>query len=201
MNFAVYATSWIWLALEVGLRVRDRITRRGSTSRDRATRRTIMLMIVPAILAATAVSYLVPTGSPLRLAGAGTGADAGAGSVSWPVVAGLAVMWLGLAIRAWAIVVLGRSFRTTVEIDADQPVVARGPYRWVRHPAYTGVLLLATGYGLAMGNWLSLLITVTVPAVAMLRRIGVEETALVETLGRPYEVYRTRTKRLVPGLW
>jgi protein-S-isoprenylcysteine O-methyltransferase Ste14 len=197
MNFAVYITSWIWLALEVSLRVRDRITRRGSTSRDGATRRTIMLMIVPAILAATAVSYLVPAGSPLRLAGAG----ANAGSVTWPVVAGLAVMWLGLAIRTWAIVVLGRSFRTTVEIDADQLVVARGPYRWVRHPAYTGVLLLAAGYGLAMGNWLSLLITVTMPAVAMLRRIGVEETALVETLGRPYEVYRTRTKRLVPGLW
>jgi protein-S-isoprenylcysteine O-methyltransferase Ste14 len=63
------------------------------------------------------------------------------------------------------------------------------------------VLLLAAGYGLAMGSWLSLLITVTVPAVAMLRRIGVEETALVETLGRPYEIYRTHTKLLVPGLW
>lgn len=191
MNFAVYATSWIWLALEVGLRVRDRITRRGSTSRDGTTRRTIMLMIVPAILAATAVSYLVPAHSPLLLPGARP----------WPVAAGLAIMWLGLVVRTWAIAVLGRSFRTTVEIDAGQPVVERGPYRWVRHPAYTGVLLLATGYGLAMGNWLSLLVTVAVPAVAMLRRIGVEEAALVETLGRPYEIYRTHTKRLVPGLW
>lgn len=191
MNFAVYATSWIWLALEVGLRVRDRITRRGSTSRDGTTRRTIMLMIVPAILAATAVSYLVPAHSPLLLPGARP----------WPVAAGLAIMWLGLVVRTWAIAVLGRSFRTTVEIDAGQPVVERGPYRWVRHPAYTGVLLLATGYGLAMGNWLSLLVTVAVPAVAMLRRIGVEEAALVETVGRPYENYRTHTKRLVPGLW
>lgn len=191
MNFAVYATSWIWLALEVGLRVRDRITRRGSTSRDGTTRRTIMLMIVPAILAATAVSYLLPAHSPLLLPGARL----------WPVAAGLAIMWLGLVVRTWAIAVLGRSFRTTVEIDAGQPVVERGPYRWVRHPAYTGVLLLATGYGLAMGNWLSLLVTVAVPAVAMLRRIGVEEAALVETVGRPYENYRTHTKRLVPGLW
>ena len=80
-------------------------------------------------------------------------------------------------------------------------MVERGPYRWVRHPAYTGVLLLAAGYGLAMGNWLALLITVAVPAVAMLRRIGVEETALTETLGQPYRIYRTHTKRLVPGLW
>jgi protein-S-isoprenylcysteine O-methyltransferase Ste14 len=191
MNFAVYATSWLWLALEVGLRVRDRITGRGSTGRDGATRRAIMLMIGPAILAATAASYLVPAHSPLLLPGPRLG----------PVAAGLAVMGLGLAVRVWAIAVLGRSFRTTVEIDDGQAVVQSGPYRWVRHPAYTGVLLLAAGYGLAMGNWLSLLITVTVPAVAMLRRIGVEETALAETLGRPYELYRTHTKRLVPGLW
>ncbi len=49
MMFAVYGTSWIWLALEAGLRVRDRTARRGSTGRDGATRRTIMLMIVPAV--------------------------------------------------------------------------------------------------------------------------------------------------------
>ena len=52
-----------------------------------------------------------------------------------------------------------------------------------------------------MGNWLSLVITLAVPCAAMLRRISVEETALVETLGRRFEVYRAHTKRLVPGLW
>jgi hypothetical protein len=51
------------------------------------------------------------------------------------------------------------------------------------------------------GNWLSLIITLAVPCAAMLRRISVEETALVETLGRRSEVYRAHTKRLVPGLW
>ena len=193
MNVAVYATSWIWLALEVGLRIRDRIAHRGSTGRDGATRRTIMLMIVPAVLAATAISYLLPAASPLLLPGSR--------SVPWPDVAGLAVMWLGLAVRVWAITVLGRSFRTTVEIDDNQRVIQSGPYRWIRHPSYTGVLLLAAGYGLAMGNWLSLVITLAVPCAAMLRRISVEETALVETLGRRYEVYRAHTKRLVPGLW
>jgi protein-S-isoprenylcysteine O-methyltransferase Ste14 len=192
MMFVVYVTSWIWLALEVGLRIRDRVARRGSTGRDGATRRTIMLLIVPAVLAATATSYLLPAHSPLLLPATRP--------VPWPPLAGLALMWLGLIVRSWAIVTLGRSFRTTVEIDDGQDVVQSGPYRWVRHPSYTGVLLLAAGYGLAMGNWLALLITVTVPTVAMLRRISVEEAALVETLGRPYEVYRTHTKRLVPGL-
>jgi putative exporter of polyketide antibiotics len=103
MNLAVDITSWIWLALEVGLRVRDRIAHRGSTGRDGATRRTIMVMIVPAVLAATALGYLLLPASPLLLPGAR--------QVPWPEVAGLAVMWLALAVRVWAIAVLGRRFR------------------------------------------------------------------------------------------
>ena len=53
-------------------------------------------------------------------------------------VAGPIVMWTGLVVRIWAIVVLGQSFRTTVEVDTGQKVVESGPYRWVRHPSYTG---------------------------------------------------------------
>jgi protein-S-isoprenylcysteine O-methyltransferase Ste14 len=98
-------------------------------------------------------------------------------------------------------VVLGRAFRTTVEVERGQEVVTRGPYRWVRHPSYSGVLLLAAGYGLAAGNWLSLLLTIVLPLVSVLLRITVEEQALVRMLGRPYERYRAATKRLVPGIW
>jgi len=71
----------------------------------------------------------------------------------------------------------------------------------VRHPSYTGVLLLAAGYGLAAGNWLSLLCTVVLPPAAVLLRIDVEEQVLTRVLGRPYERYRAATKRLVPGVW
>jgi len=68
----------------------------------------------------------------------------------------LIVMWLGLAIRIWAIAVLGNAFRTTVEVDPGQRVVSTGPYEWVRHPSYTGLLLIVSGFGLAEGNWLAL---------------------------------------------
>jgi protein-S-isoprenylcysteine O-methyltransferase Ste14 len=111
------------------------------------------------------------------------------------------VMWAGLILRGWSVTVLGRAFRTTVEVDRGQEVVARGPYRWVRHPSYSGVLLLAAGYGLAAGNWLSLVLTVVLPLVSILARIAVEEQTLVRVLGRPYEHYRSGTKRLVPGIW
>jgi protein-S-isoprenylcysteine O-methyltransferase Ste14 len=97
--------------------------------------------------------------------------------------------------------VLGRAFRTTVEVEAGQQVVDRGPYRWVRHPSYTGMLVIGVGLGLAYGNWLSLAVLVLLPLATMLRRIFVEEAALVRVLGQPYLAYRCKTKRLVPGLW
>jgi protein-S-isoprenylcysteine O-methyltransferase Ste14 len=102
-------------------------------------------------------------------------------------------------IRVWSVIVLGRSFRTTVEVDAAQPVVTRGPYRWVRHPSYTGLLLIAAGYGLAFGTWPGLVLCLVLPGVAILRRIGVEETELTRVLGDPYRDYRDRTKRLIPA--
>ena len=115
--------------------------------------------------------------------------------------AGVIVMWLGLAIRVWAIAALGRSFRTTVEVDPGQAIVSSGPYRWVRHPSYTGLLLILAGCGLALGHWLALAICVALPLAALLRRIRVEEAELTRVLGEPYEAYRTRTRRLIPGVW
>ena len=110
-------------------------------------------------------------------------------------------MWIGLIIRIWAIVVLGRSFRMTVEVDAGQQVTDRGPYRWVRHPSYSGILLLLAGLGLAYGNWAALAILLVLPAGVLIHRIFVEEAVLAEVMGRPYSEYMTHTKRLVPGLW
>jgi protein-S-isoprenylcysteine O-methyltransferase Ste14 len=96
---------------------------------------------------------------------------------------------------------LGASFRTSVEVDADQPVVTRGPYRCVRHPSYTGLLLIVVGLGLAGHTWPGLVVCVLFPLSAMLQRIHVEETELVEVIGVPYLAYRLHTKRLIPGLW
>ena len=115
--------------------------------------------------------------------------------------AGLIVMWLGLAIRVWAIAALGRAFRTTVEVDPGQAVVSTGPYRWVRHPSYSGLLLIVTGFGLGTGNWLALAICAVLPLPALLWRIHVEEAELTAVLGNRYRAYQADTKRLIPGLW
>ncbi|WP_157355446.1 methyltransferase family protein [Nocardia terrae] len=190
MTIAVY-TTWAWVAFEIALRVRDRVRGTGSTAGDGGTRLAIMLLVAAAMTVASFAGILLPADSPLRFPGP---------VVPWQVV-GIALMWLGLAIRAWAITVLGKHFRTTVEVDADQPVVSHGPYHWIRHPSYTGVLLITVGFGIASANYLSLLLTTVVPVYAFLRRIRLEERTLVDTLGAPYENYRLTTKRLVPGVW
>lgn len=114
---------------------------------------------------------------------------------------GLFVVWSGLTLRIVAIAVLGRFFRRDVSVESGQTIVCRGPYRVIRHPAYTGNLLAAAGLGLALANWLSILALVVLPLAGHLPRIRVEEAALEEALGEPYRVYEADTDRLVPGLW
>lgn len=188
MRAVVLLTLVGWGALEVALLARDRARGKGGTTRDQGTRRLTMLAWLVAFAAAQAVAVRLRPGAGWQLG-------------HWHLVGGLVLLWVGLAVRIWAVVALGPAFRTTVEVDAGQAVVDRGPYRWVRHPSYTGMLLISIGAGLTFGNWLSLAILVLLPLAAMLRRIAVEEATLTEVMGEPYLTYQERTRRLVPGLW
>jgi protein-S-isoprenylcysteine O-methyltransferase len=114
---------------------------------------------------------------------------------------GVALFAFGLLLRWYAIFYLGRFFTVDVAIAADHRVIDSGPYRWVRHPSYSGALLACLGYGIVLGSWLSLLM-VTLPIAAMLmRRIAVEEAALSAALGEAYRRYAARTRRLIPFVW
>jgi protein-S-isoprenylcysteine O-methyltransferase Ste14 len=123
------------------------------------------------------------------------------GPVWWPVTAGLALAWAGIAFRLWAISTLGGFFKTAVVIQENHRVVERGPYRWLRHPSYTGLLAVTVGLGLAEGDWIGLTIMLAGPLAAFLVRIRVEERALLRALGREYADYAQRTARLVPGVF
>ena len=114
---------------------------------------------------------------------------------------GIIIIYLGLFLRYWSINVLGKYFRTTVELEENQKIIQRGPYKWIRHPSYSGIILFCIGYGLAVQNWLSLIIAVSLPTVALLYRIKIEEEALIKGIGTEYEVYQKKTKKLIPGIW
>jgi protein-S-isoprenylcysteine O-methyltransferase len=113
---------------------------------------------------------------------------------------GLVLVLAGLAVRWWAIIVLGRYFTIDVATRRDQPVVQTGPYRFVRHPSYTGALLAFLGIGIAMSNWLSLVVLLTPITLSIFYRIRIEERALLAALGVPYAECCSRTKRLIPGI-
>lgn len=185
MSPVVELTLAAWVLLEVGVRVREVVQRRGRRDRDRATRALIALGLGGGIALAFAARAHAPSA---RLPGFGQ-------------AVGLVVMWLGLAVRVWAIAALGRAFRTTIEVDPEQAVVSTGPYRWVRHPSYTGLLLIVAGFGLSTGNWLSFAACLALPLPALVRRIHLEEAELSLVLGESYRAYESGKARLIPRVW
>jgi protein-S-isoprenylcysteine O-methyltransferase len=113
---------------------------------------------------------------------------------------GAALFAAGMTFRWWAIVHLGRFFSVDGAIARDHKIVDSGPYRFVRHPSYTGLLLQCVGLALVLGTVLSLIIIVVPTLLVLFYRIRVEERALLTNLGDGYADYSRRTKRLLPGV-
>jgi protein-S-isoprenylcysteine O-methyltransferase Ste14 len=110
---------------------------------------------------------------------------------------GFLLLCLGMSLRWYAMVTLGRFFVGVVLVQVDQHVVQYGPYRYIRHPAYSGILLGAVGMGFMIGNWVSCA-SITVGLLAgLLYRIKVEEEALRQ-LVPGYEEYIQQSYKLIP---
>lgn len=114
---------------------------------------------------------------------------------------GLVLMASGLLLKAWAMRTLGRFYTRTLRAAADQPVVQSGPYRLIRHPGYLGALLIWSGFGLALANWLVAVPVTATMLFAYRRRMAAEEALLTEQLGDAYRAYQRRTWRLLPLLY
>lgn len=119
----------------------------------------------------------------------------------WTLGLGIAVLLAGAGFRDWSILTLGRYFRREVTIEPGQKLVRRGPYRLLRHPSYTGLLLVFGGFGLALGSWVGAACALLILLVGLLPRIRVEERVLAQTFGPDYDDYANATRRLVPHIW
>ena len=115
--------------------------------------------------------------------------------------AALAVFCAGISLRWWAVMTLGRFFTVDVAIHADHHVVTAGPYRFVRHPSYTGLILLFTAQAVTFENFASFGVAILPILVALGYRIHVEERVLDRALGAAYADYRRATKALIPGVF
>jgi protein-S-isoprenylcysteine O-methyltransferase Ste14 len=117
------------------------------------------------------------------------------------VAVGITIAVAGIAVRAWAVKTLGRFFQREVVIEVGQTVVRSGPYRWVRHPAYSGNLLTLFGFGVAVGSWIGALFGMLIALLAHIPRIQVEERALRDAFGESYAAYEAETSRIIPFVW
>ncbi len=94
-----------------------------------------------------------------------------------------------------------RYFTRNLQVAAGQTVVVDGPYEHLRHPSYTGAILMFAGVGIGLANALGLAACVVLPAIGFVRRIPREEALLRRELGEPYAEYASHTPRLLPGVW
>lgn len=106
----------------------------------------------------------------------------------------------GGLLRRWSFRLLGQHFSGEISVTADQPIIEHGPYRLIRHPSYTGVILVYLGLGVALGSWLSTIVLVVERCTTLAIRVRAEERALLAVLGDRYRQYMSRTWRFVPFL-
>ncbi len=114
---------------------------------------------------------------------------------------GVCLMLLGVALRWYSAAILGKYFTFDVAVQGGQALIETGPYRFIRHPSYSGALVSLAGFGLALGNWAGLAAGLCCLGSAYAYRIPVEEAALASALGDGYTQYMKRTRRLVPFLF
>jgi protein-S-isoprenylcysteine O-methyltransferase len=117
-------------------------------------------------------------------------------------VLGLAVAGLALGLRIWAVVAASSSFDHVVhtELGADHTLVTQGPYRWLRHPSYTGYYWFAIGGQIILHNPITLCVHAIVLARFFRQRLAVEESALERRFGSEYARFRKRRFLLIPGV-
>ncbi len=186
MNFPIPIVLGVAYGLsEAGLGLVKRSSN-DSVDADNSSLRVLWITIMLAVTAGILASSHLPAAAIANRA------------VFW---AGCSLFALGLALRWYSIVYLGRFFTVNVAIHSTHEVIDTGPYRFVRHPSYAGALLAFLGLALSLANWWSLVLIVVPVLWAFVRRMSVEESALANALGAPYIQYMGRTKRLAPLIY
>ena len=182
VTFSVACAAWI-LPEVVAWRVR----RSGDSSqaRDRGSLNIIVVLWWSGITLAAMVAAFFPQAA-----------------ISWnrntTFFTGVCLIIAGAALRWWSAAILGKYFTFDVAIQNGQTLIEVGPYRYVRHPSYSGALLSLLGFGLALGNWAGPAAAMSGLGLAYSYRIPIEEKALSTALGDAYKKYMYRTWRLVP---
>ena len=114
-------------------------------------------------------------------------------------ITGAIITFAGLAFTAWARTVLGRNWSAVVTIRQDHHLIRTGPYRWVRHPIYSGLLLAMLGTAISVGLLRGLAGTL-IGLAAFRMKASLEEAFLTEQFGPEYIEYKKKVKALIPSV-
>ncbi|HTS05899.1 MAG TPA: isoprenylcysteine carboxylmethyltransferase family protein [Candidatus Eisenbacteria bacterium] len=119
---------------------------------------------------------------------------------SWIAWAGIAITWVGVALAIWARYCLGAYWSARVTLKEGHQLISSGPYAYVRHPIYTGMLVGCIGAALVVGEWRGVLAVILL-LLAHSRKAMREESLLTREFGEAYASYKTRTGFLFPKFW
>lgn len=114
---------------------------------------------------------------------------------------GLVLLALGIFLRFWGIIHLKSQFTRHVTVRKGDTIVSSGPYRKLRHPLYTGLLLIGIGMALYFTSPLAAIVGGLVLAYALSKRIKHEEALLVEKFGPEYKEWMKQRARLIPYIY
>ncbi len=176
---------WSWIAIEIWLIARERGDS-NAVSHDRGSRNLLLVSwIIGIVLGIFTMPHVLPQFTIHNKA----------------VAIGVALVWAGITLRLWAIQTLGSFFNTRVVIRQEQRLITSGPYQYLRNPSYTGTVITFLGFGVAIGNWISLVTLLVFGCIPYIRRIAIEERALAARFGHAYAEYRRKTWSLIPFIW
>lgn len=119
----------------------------------------------------------------------------------WSYYLGLSLAVIGSGIVYWGYFALGRYFSGEIVIYQGHQLVERGPFRFVRHPVYSGIFLSAIGGGFAVQSWAAVIFLLIMYSILFRYRIPAEEKVLISEFGEQYQSYSKRVKRLIPFIY
>lgn len=179
----------LWLAFLVvwviwGIRTKATQVREGVASRLSYT----VLTIAAYYLMFSEGSSIGPLGKPLFP------------SSPWLDLLGVVITVAGLGVAIWARAFLGRNWSSSVTVKVDHRLITNGPYRWVRHPIYSGMVLALLGTALVRNQARGCLAVILLYAGFKIKS-GIEERFMTNTFGAEYESYSRNTGALFPRVW
>lgn len=114
---------------------------------------------------------------------------------------GCIVTVFGIGLRIYSVLTLKRAFTVSVQVKSDQKIIKKGPYKYIRHPAYSGSIISLIGIALCFRSLFGIIATLIIIKVIYGYRIGLEEKLLEKNFGDEYKEYEKTTWRIVPHIW